>query len=292
MTNVYVLGFGAYLAFSVADACIKSVGARLGVFEIALGMNAFAVAVILLMRPEGERWRDFWRTEQPLRVHARALCGLTSGLCSVYAFSTIPLVDVYALFFLAPFFVTVMSTLILGEQVGVRRWAAVALGFAGVLLAVRPGFRDLGPGHVAALVSAISTGTSIIVMRSMSPGVKRTSVLGTLFAYALVVNFAVLAVRGYDVPRSADWLMLLLGGVSIGIGQMALLAAIRNGKASQVAPAAYSQLGWALVIGAVVFGEFPDPVAILGMACIVVAGLVTVLRERVRVPNPPPHLSP
>lgn len=177
-SNVYALSFGAYLAFSVADACIKAIGTRLGVFEIAFGMNVFAVAIILLARPRGESWRRFWQTPQPLRIHARAWFGLISGLCSVYAFSTVPLVEAYALLFLAPFFVTLLSVLLLREQVSLVRWMALALGFAGVLLAVRPGLRELAPGHLAALASGLATAASIIVMRAWTLAYAAPTCLG------------------------------------------------------------------------------------------------------------------
>lgn len=292
MGNVYVLAFGAYLLFSIADACIKAVGGRLGVFEIAFAMNVFAIVVILALRRGGESWRGFWRTPQPLRVHGRAWCGLISGFCSVYAFSMVPLVDAYALIFLAPFFVTLMSMLLLGEQVERVRWIAVALGFAGVLLAVRPGFRELEAGHLAAVTSGLATGTAIVILRSLDASVKKTNVLGTQFSYALVASTLMLAVVGYQVPSFQELLILVLAGVTMGLGQVALLAAARAGRASQVAPAVYSPLLWALVIGALFFGEFPDFVAILGMACIVCAGLLNVLPAKAAFWRRRAHAAP
>lgn len=282
-TGVHVPAIAAYLAFAIADSCIKAVGGRLGIFEIAFAMNVVAVAVIVpALRNGGGGWRHFWKTPQPLRVHGRALCGLVTGLCSVYAFSTIPLKDVYALFFLAPLFVTAMSVVLLGETAGAWRWTAVAIGFAGVLLALRPGFREIEAGHLAAAVSGLATGISIVIMRSLDPQVRRSSVLGMLFAYSLATSFALMMVFGFTLPRGSEVPLLLLGGAGIGVGQVALLAATRNGHANRVAPFAYTQLLWGLLIGAAVFGEYPDLAGIAGMACIVGAGLLTVLRDRLR----------
>ena len=285
-SNVYALAFGAYLLFSIADACIKAVGARLGVFEIAFSMNLVAIAVIVVVSRDGEHWRNFWKTPQPFRVLGRAACGLVSGIGSVYALSNVPLVDVYALLFLSPFFVTIMSMAILRERVGMRRWVAVAIGFAGVLLTVRPGFRELDLGHLAALAAGLGTGCSIIIMRSLDPAVRRTSVLGTLFACALAMNLTMILVVGFKLPDLRELAILVVAGITMGLGQLALLAATRSGKASQVAPAAYSPLVWALVIGALFFGEIPDLLAIVGTLCIVAAGLVTVFREGVRGARP------
>ena len=281
-SNVYVLAFLAYFVFSIADSCIKAVGPRVGVLEISFAMSAVAVLTIVLFSGRDEQWRGFWRSPQPFRVHGRAVCGVISGIGSVYAFTTIPLVDACAVLFLAPFFVTVLSRLVLGEEIGAFRWCAVAVGFAGVLLVVRPTFQTVETGHVAALAAGMATGCAIVIMRSLSPGVRRASVLGLLFTYALVVKSALLFALGFAIPGLADGAALAVAGACAGLGQIALLGATRAGHASQVAPFAYTQLGWAVVFGAFFFGEIPDAVAVGGICCIVAAGLMTVLRERLK----------
>jgi drug/metabolite transporter (DMT)-like permease len=281
-SNVYVTAFLAYLVFSIADSCIKAVGPRVGVVEISFAMSLVAAVTVVLFSGRDQGWTGFWRTPQPLRVHGRAICGVISGLGSSFAFTTVPLVEAVAVLFLAPFFVTVLSRIVLREQVGPWRWTAVAIGFAGVLLAVRPGFATVEPGHLAALAAGMATGTAIVIMRSLHPDVRRSSVLGMLFAYSLAVKFTLLALLGYAVPGAGDMLILVIAGVCAGLGQISLLAATRAGSASQVAPFAYTQLGWAIVFGAAIFGEIPDALAICGICCIVAAGLMTVFRDRLQ----------
>jgi drug/metabolite transporter (DMT)-like permease len=281
-SNVYVLAFSAYFVFSIADSCIKAVGPRVGVIEISFAMSIAAACTVVVFSGRNERWRGFWRTPQPMRVHGRAICGVISGLGSSYSFTTIPLVEAVAVLFLAPFFVTVLSRFFLSEQVGLWRWSAVAIGFAGVLLAVRPTFGTVEPGHLAALAAGMATGTAIVIMRSLSAEVRRTSVLGMLFAYSLAIKFTLLAALGFGVPGPGDLAILLVAGVCAGFGQIALLAATRSGNANQVAPFAYTQLGWAIIFGAVIFGEIPDAFAIAGICLIVTAGLMTVFREQLR----------
>jgi drug/metabolite transporter (DMT)-like permease len=164
------------------------------------------------------------------------------------------------------------------------------LGFAGVLLAVKPGFQAFHLGHLSAAVAGLSTGTSIIIMRSLGSSAKKTSILGMLFLYLVSINGLGMLVRGFSTPSLHDLLLMALSGLCVGLGQWAFVSAARYGSATQIAPVAYSQLGWAILFGIIVFHEYPDLVAIAGVGVIASAGLLTVLRERVRrirPANPP-----
>lgn len=120
-----LLALLAYASYSGSDAVIKSLGGQFTVFEIGFFVTLFAGCLLFFTRPANERWRDFWRMKRPWAVQARAWCGIASGVLSVYAFTHIPLAEVYALIFLAPLLVTVLSTVILKEKVGPWRWLAV-----------------------------------------------------------------------------------------------------------------------------------------------------------------------
>jgi len=281
-TNVYACAFIAYACFSMSDAFTKALHGPLSVFEIGFFENSFAAMVLLATRHENERWKDFWRMSRPWPVHFRAVCGILSSLCAIYSFTTIPLVDAYSLIFLAPFFVTIMSVLVLKEQVGRWRWFAVALGFAGVLLAVKPGFQAFQLGHLSAMIAGLSTGTSIIIMRSLGSSAKKTSLLGMLFVYLVLFNCIGMLIRGFETPTLHDLVLMALSGFCVGLGQWAFVSATRHGTANQIAPIAYSQLGWAMFFGIIAFHEYPDWLAILGVGIIATAGLLTVLRERIR----------
>jgi drug/metabolite transporter (DMT)-like permease len=283
VNNGILLAFLAYATFSWGDAFIKSLGDGLPVFEIAFFTTAFAALPILLMKPKGERWRDFWRMKRPWAVQARALSGILGGILGVYAFTTIPLAEVYALIFLAPLLVTVLSMLVLKEEIGPWRWFAVFAGMAGVLLVVRPGFRELHPGHLAALGVAFLAALTIILLRSLAGQEKRTTLLGTIIVYGLVVNGVAMAATGFVAPDPAQILRLALAGSFAAVGQLALLMATKLAPANQIAPTHYSQIAWAVVIGAAFFAEYPDLPAIAGLAVLAAAGLLTVVRERIRL---------
>ncbi|AZO16126.1 DMT family transporter [Mesorhizobium sp. M2A.F.Ca.ET.037.01.1.1] len=290
LTNVYVCAFAAYACFSTSDAFTKALHGPLSVFEIGFFENAFASLVLMATRHQNERWIEFWKMSRPWPIHFRAICGVVSSLCAIYAFTTIPLVDAYSLIFLAPFFVTVMSVLILKEQVGLWRWFAVLLGFVGVLLAVKPGFQAFQLGHFGAMVAGLSTGTSIIIMRGLGSAAKKTSILGMLFIYLVLINGIGMVLHGFTAPALHDLVLMALSGLCVGLGQWAFVSAARYGNATQIAPVAYSQLGWAMLFGIIIFQEYPDLLAVVGVGIIASAGLLTVLRERIRrikPANPP-----
>ncbi|MCO5733318.1 DMT family transporter [Rhizobium sp. SSA_523] len=282
MKSVYILALLAYAAFSVTDASVKAAGSHLSIFQVAFMVNVFAALSVLATRHPGERWRDFWRTPHPLAVHGRAICGVVASVSGVYAFTTIPLAQAYALVFLAPLFVTIMSALVLKEYVGLWRWFAVAIGFVGVLLVVKPGHQPFEAGHLAAIFTGLGTGTAVIILRRIGGKVKTTSVLGTLILYLLVLNAVAMLIHGASIPTFRECALLALAGMSYGLGQWALVSATRYGNATQIAPMHYSQLAWAVLFGALIFNEFPDAIALAGIVVIASAGLLTVLRERLR----------
>ena len=278
MINGFTVGLGAYGMFSTADACIKALGADLSVFEIIFFITAAHFLTIGLAKPESENWRQIFRMNRPSLVLLRAACGVGGGLCSVYSFTTLPLAEAYALFFLMPAFATILSIPILGEEVGWRRWAAVAIGFAGVLLVVKPGFRELHLGHLTAALGGVFGAISMIVLRILGPSEKRITLLATVYTAAVAVN-GLLMIPDYVTPRLPDFGLIVLAGLAGGIGQILMIVATKRAPANRVAPGQYSQIVWAVIFGAAFFGEVPDALSFVGMALVVLSGIITLVRE-------------
>lgn len=231
MTNGILLALIAYASYSGSDAVVKSLGGQLTIFEIGFFITLFAGFFLFFTRPAGERWRDFWRTKRPWAVQARAWAGIASGVLSVYAFTTIPLAESYALIFLAPLCVTILSTVILKEKVGPWRWLAVVAGFAGVMLVVRPGFRELNLGHLAAFGVAFLAATSVILMRSLAQQEKRTTMLGVLVGCGLLFNGIGAAATAFTVPSGRQLLWLAMAGAFTAGGQFLQLLAMKYAPA-------------------------------------------------------------
>ena len=283
MNNGILLALVAYAVYSWGDAAIKALGGGLSVFEIGFYMTLVSAVCIALTTPKDEKLLHFWRMNRPWAVQARALSGTAASVLSVIAFTTIPLAEVYALIFLAPLFVTLMSVFLLKEQVGPWRWFAIIAGFAGVLLVVRPGFRELEVGHIAAVVVALLAAFSVILMRSLSARETRTTMLGFLVLYIIGFNGVAMLVTGARTPTLQEAAILLVAGIFAATGNILLLRATRFAPANQLASTHYSQIVWAVVLGALFFQEEPDLLAILGLAIIGSSGLLTVARERIRL---------
>ena len=283
MDNGILLALVAYAVYSWGDAAIKALGGGLSVFEIGFYMTLVSAVCIALTTPKDEKLLHFWRMKRPWAVQARAFSGTAASVLSVIAFTTIPLAEVYALIFLAPLFVTLMSVFLLKEQVGPWRWFAIIAGFAGVLLVVRPGFRELEVGHIAAVVVALLAAFSVILMRSLSSRETRTTMLGFLMLYIIGFNGVAMLVTGARTPTLQEAAILLVAGIFAATGNILLLRATRFAPANQLASTHYSQIVWAVVLGALFFQEEPDLLAILGLAIIGSSGLLTVARERIRL---------
>ena len=127
-----------------------------------------------------------------------------------------------------------------------------------------------------AVLAALATGGAIVLLRGMGQGVRKTRVLGTLMAYLLVLDVAATIVWGFVLPTWWEFGMLGLAGIAFGLGQWAFVLAARAGHANQIAPMQYSQLVWAVGLGALFFGEYVDPVASVGIAVLIASGLATI----------------
>lgn len=282
MNNGVTLALLGYAIYSWGDGLIKALGADFSVFEIGLFNALAAAAFLLVLKPSGESWNGFWRMKRPWAVHARGICGALAGVLGVYAFISIPMAEVYALFFLAPLFVTILSVIILREQVGPWRWAAVIAGFAGILLVVRPGFRAVELGHVAAIIVALLAALGVILMRSLASE-KQTTMLGVLVGYSLLAHGVGVAATGLAVPGPLAIVLFIMTGLCTAAGHRLNLLAARISPANLIAPTHYSQMLWAVIIGALFFQEYPDWLSILGLAVVAASGLLTLVREKVRL---------
>ncbi|MCB8840718.1 DMT family transporter [Aurantimonas sp. VKM B-3413] len=280
-----LLAFAAYFAFACGDATAKAIGARLPVFEIGFFISLIALAPVAFTKRPGDTWSNVFVPKHPLLLTLRMASGTLGGILGIYAFTTLPLAEAYALIFLLPLFVTVFSWLVLKEPIGWRRWLAVFGGLAGVLLVVRPGFREVLPGHFAAVGVAICGAITVIVLRVLGPAERRITLIGAVLVAAIAVN-GVLMVPDFVPPTADLWPLLLFGGVVVGLAHLLIVFATRLAPAARVAPTQYSQIVWAALIGASFFGEYPDGIAVAGMVLVGMSGLFTFVRETEKTPWP------
>jgi drug/metabolite transporter (DMT)-like permease len=282
MPTGVIFALSAYLLYSCCDAIIKGFGSDLAVFEIAFWTALFSFLPAIFTKPKGESWREGLRMRHPVLVNLRAITGLIGNMCIIYAFVHIPLAEAYSIAFLAPIFIVFLSAHFLKEQVTWQRWLFLAGSFAGVLLVVRPGFRELHLGHLAALAAAFFGAITTTVLRKVAPVEKRVSLIGIPLGYVVVAN-GLLMLPGFQWPSWQEFLLLLTIGGLGGTGNLLFIAATRRVPASQIAPGQYSQIAWAIIFGAIFFHEFPDLITYVGLAVVAVGGTLNVISDETRI---------
>ena len=276
-----IFAFLAYASFSVADALIKVTGPTMSVFEIAFFTTSLSIIPAMLTK-RGERWRDLYKLRHPWLVHLRCATAISGTACVMYAFTHIPFADVYAIGFLTPIVVTLLGVLVLKEHVALHRWLLLIISFLGVVLVIRPGVRELQLGHLAIFCSVFFGGITTIILRHVAPKERRVSLVGLQVFYSALFN-GLMMIPTFVVP-SPEQLAVFLGiGLLGGTGGLLLIAAARRTPANLVAPVQYSQLIWAIVFGALFFGEYPDYVAVIGLVIVLAAGLANVLTEKLKI---------
>jgi drug/metabolite transporter (DMT)-like permease len=279
MNVAVLLAFATYALFSAGDAAIKGLGdTPMSTFEISFFAALFSGLAMLFLRPKGERRRDVFRVNHPWLLLIRSVSGLCAGVLGVVSLTTIPFAETYALIFMAPFLVTLMSLVILRERISWLGICAMVLGFAGVLLAVRPGFRVLELGHITAAAAAFFVALSTIIIRRIASSEKRTSLL-LMPQLVTAIGSGLIMTTHFVPPTAMDIGLLLISGAFIALAQLTLILASQKLPAATIGQAQFSQLIWAIVLGALFFAEAPDGWSVAGVVVIIVAGLLT-LRDR------------
>jgi drug/metabolite transporter (DMT)-like permease len=278
MPTGVLLALLAYSAFSIGDAISKGfTGSAMSVFEMTFIINVFAFVTLPFARRPGERWADIHKLQRPLLMHARAALYTVATLCFYFAVTHIPFAETYSLSFLAPLFVTILSLIVLHEKVAALRWGLVIATFIGVLIVVRPGFREIGLGHLAAIGCAISAATANIILRAVSNSERQISIIAINLAYQLVAS-GLLMLGHFVVPSLDEVLRLAAVGLIGGIAQLLIVRAMRRTPASHVGPTQYVQIVWAIALGALFYHENQDAIGYAGLALIIL-GIATIFSD-------------
>lgn len=219
------------------------------------------------------------RSNRPWLQFGRALLAVVESAVFVLAFRYLPLADTHAVAATSPLIVIALGVLFLGEKAGPARWAAVAAGFVGVMLIVRPGFRDLDGALLLPVAGAILWGAYQILIRLCS----RTDTPETTLVWSAFVAFGATTLIGplqWRWPDATGW-ALLIAIASLGaLAHYALIKALDYAEAGSVQPYSYTLLVFVTILGVIVFGDIPDHWTLAGAAVIVASGLYTWHHER------------
>jgi drug/metabolite transporter (DMT)-like permease len=263
-----------------SDVTSKYLSATLPPIEIAwIRFSVFALIMIPAMLP-GTRLYALQSDTRVLHL-MRGAALLGSSLFFISGLRFLPIAEASATGFVAPLFVTALSIFFLGERVGVRRWVATVVGLIGVLIILRPGSSAFHPAAFFSLISALAWAATLIMTRMLSG----TSRAVTTMTYSSITGVCIMSALVPLVWVTPSWHDIMLGifiGVASTAGQWIVVLAFRYADASVLAPFSYIQLLWVSILGFLVFGEVPDIWTVTGAAIIVVSGLYTAHRERVR----------
>lgn len=267
------------LFFVSLDATAKYLVARYPVVEVVWARFVFHMLFVIIVL--STRLKVHAATRRPALQLARSLLLLTCTMLFFFGVKLLPLADASAIMFTSPILLTVLAIPLLGEHVGPRRWAAVAVGFVGALIVVRPGTGIMGVGASLLLAAACCNALYQLITRMLrAADGPLTTLLYTALVGSVLLSLAVPFV--WVAPEPAHWPLFALLGVFGGAGHFTLIKAFQRAPAAAVAPFSYTSLVWATAFGYLIFGDLPDAWTVLGAAIIAGGGLYILHRERVR----------
>jgi drug/metabolite transporter (DMT)-like permease len=272
---------GAAAVFTVAAAFVKALGGGVSIAQVIFCRNLFAIPLLLLPLLTAHGGLSALRTRNPMSHLARTLFGMFGMIGAFYGYTHLPLAVVTALGFTMPLFLTILSVPLLGERVGPRRSAAVAVGFLGVLLMVRPvggAALDLVATGLV-LLGALGWALSMITIRKMGDQGEQGVTIVLWFAINSSVLAGLASIPVWVWPTPAQWALLAGTGLVSAVAQVLMTEGYRKGEATLLAPFEYSAIVWTTALGALIWGELPDGWDFAGIAVLVGAGLYIWHRE-------------
>lgn len=283
-TLAIMLVLAAMFIFAVMDGLTKLLSQTLPIAQILWVRSVVFTAVALALLRHQSRGGSIWslaRSQRPLLQTFRAVLLVVESAIFMVAFKLMPLADVHAVAAVAPLVVVALSVPMLGEKVGPRRWAAVVVGFVGVLLIVRPGFATIEPPVMLALLGAALWGIYQILVRICA----RSDRAETTTLYTALAGLGATTLIGpqaWQWPDASGWGLLAAIAIMGSAGHIALIRSLGMAQPALLQPYNYSLFVWAVLVGYLMFGHVPDSWTLTGAAVIIASGIYVWHRERVR----------
>ena len=275
--GLLLMALGMFL-FAAVDSGAKFLTESLHPFQIVwtrqLGLLAGAIFLI------ATRGGAIFVTSHPRLQLLRGAVAAGSASTFIFAITYVPIADAVAISFVAPFMVTLMGAVILREPVGIRRWAAVILGFIGTLIVLRPGSGAVHPAALLVVIAAFLFAVRQIISRALSD----TDKTGTTIVYTAIIGSSILTIPMVFVWRTptSEELMILVGIAALaGVAEVMVIKALELAMAVVVAPVQYTLMIWGTFYGWLIFGQLPDGWTWVGASIIIATGLYTLHRENV-----------
>ena len=281
-SKALALGVSAALlsiaCFSAMDAMVKWLGSDYPVYQIMFFRCTVAMIPILffLYRAGGIR---ALRTNRPWMHALRSLLGMLAMALAFYGFTVLPLADASAIFYMAPLIATALSVPILKEQVGIRRWLAILIGFTGVLIITRPGGAVFNLGGLSMLIAAFVVGVNSTVVRMLSATDQAISITFYFTLSGAVLTTILCLFSSWVIPGGRDLVLLICVGLTGGVAQYTLALSLRYAAVSIIAPFRYLSIVMGGIFGYLIWSEIPDGLTLSGIVIIIGCGLYSMHRE-------------
>lgn len=272
-----LLALASFAIFATHDVFLKYLGGTYAPFQILFFAVLFGFPLTLLLLLFDKTQANL-RPRHPWWTLLRSSATVVSGICAVYAFSTLPLSQVYAILFALPLLITILSIPILGEKVRLRRTIAILVGLGGVIIVLQPSQTELTLGHAAAMIAAFGSALASIIIRKI--GADERSIV--LLLIPQMASFIVMAAcLGFVYkPMPIEDLGAIACVSILGVcAMMLIIAAYNRADPVIVAPMQYSQIIWATGFGYFLFDESLSYSTFAGAAIIILSGLYILLRE-------------
>ncbi|MDZ7710763.1 MAG: DMT family transporter [Roseovarius sp.] len=295
-----VYALAAVTCFSVNDVGIKFLSGGYALHQVVLIRALVALVVFACLVMPFAGGLTVLRTRRPVIHVVRGLCVVAANMCLFLGLAALPIADATAIFFVSPLVITVFSVIFLRETVGPRRWAAIAVGFVGVLIIVKPGTAAFQAASLLPIAAAFLYATLHMLTRRIG-GTESAATMAvyiqiTFLVASVLIGLAIgdgrfagsghpsleFLLRGWDWPATGDYALFAALGVSGLFGGLFISQAYRLSEAAFAAPFEYVAMPLAIFWGVMVFGTWPDATAWIGIALIIGSGLYLLWRETVR----------
>jgi drug/metabolite transporter (DMT)-like permease len=276
---------GGTACFALMHAAMKTMATHYPPVELAALRGLVSLPLVTAWLAWQRDFASVLRVRWPLQLLRGGFALLTITM-AIYAIRVLPLSNAYSISFVAPLIVTAAAVPLLGERVDLKQWMAVLIGFAGVLIVLRPtGFDVLTLGGIAMLLSAIGYASQVLTLRVLT---RTDRTLATVFWVTAIVSVGAgaLAFPAWTPFASRHLPQLALVAITGVLGQFAATEAVRYAPASVIAPFEYAALIWAVLLDGSLWGRWPDALVLIGATPIIAGGIYLGYCERVRKAKP------
>ena len=272
-----ILNLSAWIVLPFMDTIAKYLSSEISFFQITWARYFFTVFWTLPLMFFFFRKNLKWSENPKLQI-LRGITLLSANICFFYSISIISMAKALTLAFIAPLVTTALSTIILGEKVGIKRWSAVIVGFLGSLVVIRPGLIEFNLATLAALGTGFFYGVYLIITRKLHTVDNPLLTLLITGVVGAIISSLFVPIIWINLSQS-QWLWLALMGIFACLGHLLLIYSLRYADASKLAPFGYFEIVTTIILGYYFFQDFPDIWTFTGLFIIISSGVYVFKRE-------------